>query len=296
MSLRVLSPGVCSLVVDAGRPWARPLGVAVGGAADAESLAIGNALLGNPPHAPSLEIALVGPTLVAESDVAFVVAGAAFPLWIDGEPHAVHESHSLRAGQTLRIGPCASGCRGYVCVAGGFHGRVVLGSCSALAPLVAGDVLNCESSHGPRRRLDRPTSWLVGPIRCIPGPQADWFDQAFFETEYTVSAASNRMGVRLEGPAIPRPVREMVSEPVSPGAVQITNDGRPIVLGVDGQTIGGYPKVAHVISADLDRLGQLRPGDRCRFVCVAEDAAEQLGRAHRERIAHEVRRIHAGLQ
>jgi antagonist of KipI len=99
------------------------------------------------------------------------------------------------------------------------------------------------------------------------------------------------MGVRLDGPPLTLPKRELVSEPVAPGAIQITNDGLPIVLGVDGQTIGGYPKVAHVIAADLDALGQLRPGDTIRFVQVTEEEAEATAADRREQLRKTLRRI-----
>lgn len=114
-------------------------------------------------------------------------------------------------------------------------------------------------------------------LRVLPGPQRDWFpDDAFFTRTWTVGEASNRMGVRLAGEPIPKRDGELVSEPVATGAVQVTHDGRPIILGVDGQTIGGYPKVAHVVRADLDHVGQLRPGAVVRFVRVNEIEAESL--------------------
>src|SRR5207342_784510 len=107
----------------------------------------------------------------------------------------------------------------------------------------------------------------------------------FFNHTYHVTPASNRMGLRLDGPPLTLPNRELVSEPVAPGAVQITNDGRPIVLGVDGQTIGGYPKIAHVISADLDELGQFRPGDEVEFQRVSEAVAETAAARRRDVLA-----------
>jgi allophanate hydrolase subunit 2 len=117
-------------------------------------------------------------------------------------------------------------------------------------------------------------------LRVLDGPQRDWFpDDTFFTRCYVVSPASNRMGVRLTGAPLARKPGELVSEAVAPGAVQVTNDGLPIVLGVDGQTIGGYPKVAHVIRADLDSLAQLRPGDRVRFVRTSPDEADAAARA-----------------
>jgi len=132
-------------------------------------------------------------------------------------------------------------------------------------------------------------------MRVLPGPQADWFDDAFYGYTYRVTPASNRMGVRLDGPPLALPKRELVSEPVAPGAIQITNDGRPIVLGVDGQTIGGYPKVAHVIAADLDALGQLRPGDEVRFVRVTEVEAEAAAAGRRALMRTWLRRIAVAL-
>jgi len=106
-------------------------------------------------------------------------------------------------------------------------------------------------------------------LRVISGAQADWFDAAeFFNQSFSVTLASNRMGLRLSGKPLTRPQREMISEPVASGTVQVLNDGQCVILGVDGQTIGGYPKIAHVISADLDLLGQLRPGQEVRFKLV----------------------------
>ncbi len=121
----------------------------------------------------------------------------------------------------------------------------------------------------------------VGPsLRVLDGPQRDWFtDGAFFTQLYAVSAASNRMGVRLKGTPLARRPGELASEAVAPGAVQVTNDGLPVVLGVDGQTIGGYPKVAHIVRADLDRLAQLRPGDHVLFVLVTPEEAEAAAAA-----------------
>ena len=122
-------------------------------------------------------------------------------------------------------------------------------------------------------------------MRALPGNQADWFtDDTFWTSEFTVSTAADRMGLRLLGPKLPKREGEMASEAVAPGAVQVANDGLPIVLGVDGQTIGGYPKVAHVIASDLDRLGQLRPGDRVRFLRTSMEEAEALMDERRRRI------------
>src|SRR5262249_48899750 len=116
-----------------------------------------------------------------------------------------------------------------------------------------------------------------GPVvlRFLDGPQADWFRaDDLLQRDFMVTPASNRMGVRLSGPALALPARELTSEPVCPGSVQVTRDGQCIILGVDGQTIGGYAKIAQVISADLDRVGQLRPGESVNFARVTIVEAE----------------------
>ena len=280
MGLRVLEPGLYSLLVGRPRPGTRHLGVPVGGPADSTACVLGNALLGNPAEALALEITLQGPTLQATAPVAGVVFGAPFDLsgsWMIGQ------TFNLVAGDLLKIGGTATGCRAYLCVSGGFVGPCILGSNSALEPIRRGDSLECAASNLKPR-------WGVGKVdsdstvlRVLPGPQRSWFpDSQFFDRTYTVATASNRMGLRLLGDPLIRPPRELTSEPVASGAVQITNDGLPVILGVDGQTIGGYPKIAHVIRADLDTLGQLRPGSTVRFVesFVAEaEAAFQSKRA-----------------
>jgi antagonist of KipI len=295
MSLRVLSPGTHTLMVDAGRPKSRSLGVPVGGPADRGSLALGNALVGNPPFAPALEITLTGPTLIAEVDVGMCVFGCPFRMECEGESIASGHTFTLLKGQTLHIGGTPTGCRAYLCVHGGFCVPQVLASATAFDPVKPGDVLMCDSSQLLGRSLAESPDASTEKIRlrCLPGPQADWFDEALFTHTYSVLPASNRMGVRLDGPPLTLPNRELVSEPVAPGAVQITNDGRPIILGVDGQTIGGYPKIAHVISADLDALGQLRPGDVVEFQRVSEAAAEAAAGLRRNTLAKTLRRIAA---
>lgn len=284
MSLLVREPGLQSLVVDLGRPRSRALGVPVGGAADRAALSLGNALVGNPPDAPALEVAFVGPQLEAQHPIAAVIFGAPFQSTRNGAPLTPGTTFQLGTGDVLRVGGTTTGARAYLCVAGGFDVPEVLGSRSALDPLRVGEVLRCAASRTEPRAL--PFAWGDAPpgsLRVLDGPQRDWFtDDRFFTQTYTVLPASNRMGVRLNGEPLARRAGELVSEAVAPGAVQVTNDGLPIVLGTDGQTIGGYPKVAHVIRADLDRLAQLRPGDRVRFARVSFEEAEAAAREYAE--------------
>jgi biotin-dependent carboxylase-like uncharacterized protein len=279
MSLRVLDPGLLSLLVDAGRPRWRSLGVPLGGASDRAALALGNALVGNAPDALALEVTLRGPTLEALDPAACVVFGAAFTLTANGRPVPAGTTFTLNRGDVLKVGGTAIGVRGYLCVAGGFDAPEVLGSRSGLEPVRGGDVLACRPSRTAPRAL--PFAALDPPpaLRVLDGPQRDWFaGDTFFEQAYAVSPASNRMGVRLAGEPLTRTPGELASEAVAPGAVQVTNDGLPVVLGVDGQTIGGYPKVAHVVRADLDALAQLRPGGAVRFARVTPDEAEAAAR------------------
>ena len=285
MSLTVLSPGLFTLPVGLGRAGGRALGLPLGGAADREALMLGNGLVGNAPDAGGLEITLAGPTLRAETRVAAVLFGAPFEAWRNDHPLTPGTTFQLEPGDRLRVGGTPAGCRAYLCVPGGF--RVP----KSPEPLKAGDVLPCEPSVIPSRSLP-PGPADPGVIRVLPGPQRHWFpDDSFFTRPFRVSAASNRMGVRLTGEPIPKRAGELVSEPVAPGAVQVTNDGLPVVLGVDGQTIGGYPKVAHVIRADLDKLGRLRPDDAVRFELVTEDAAGAAAAARLARIRNWLLRL-----
>jgi antagonist of KipI len=287
MALRVLEPGLYTVLVDQGRPRTRSLGVPLGGAADGRCLALGNALAGNPPDAPALEITLAGPTLQAECDIGAVVYGAPFELRIGRQQLRPNATFTLRSGEVLRINGTPSGMRAYLCVRGGFEGPSILGSRSALAPVAANDLLRCSTGQLPVRFLvANLTAQLDSRVlRVLGGAQGDWFTaDEFYGREFTITPQSNRMGLRLDCTPLTVPNRELVSEPVCPGAVQVTRDGRCIVLGVDGQTIGGYPKIAQVISADLDKVGQFRPGDRIRFIQVTLEEAETLYRQRREEL------------
>jgi biotin-dependent carboxylase-like uncharacterized protein len=270
---------------------------------------LGNALLGNPADAAALEITLAGPTLEATCPVALALCGAPFDVTVDGQEWAVGVTRTLYPGQRLVIGGAQRGARMYVCVAGGLLTPPHFGSRSMWEPIRCGQVLPCRPAIVPRRKLPEDLleslvpSVTPVPLRVLDGPQRSLFpDEAFFRHAYTVLPASNRMGLRLRGPALTQPhqglhsapPQEMLSEPVAPGAVQVTHDGQPLILGVDGQTVGGYPKIAHVIRADLDTLGQLRPGDVVRFVRVTLEEAEQAGQL-RDRWLHQwqVRLSHA---
>lgn len=280
--------------MDYGRPRSRSLGVPVGGAADRFALAVGNALVGNPPDAAALEISINGPTLTSDSELACVLYGAPFEMVLGGAVWETGKTFTLHPGEELRIGGTPRGLRAYLCVRGGLQTPIILGSRSSLEPLRAGAALPCRSDVIHVRRFEHEFAWNAEPrlLRAVDGPQVDWFRiEEFYPQAFTVTPASNRMGLRLRGQALTLPERELVSEPVCPGSVQVTRDGQCIVLGVDGQTIGGYPKVAQVVSADLDKLAQLRPGEQVRFQHVSLETAEALYRAKQAELREWVTRL-----
>jgi antagonist of KipI len=236
-------------------------------------------LVGSPPFAAALEITLQGPTLQADADLGAVVFGAPFEVTIDDRPILVGSTFTLRAGEILHVGATTKRMRAYFCVLGGLHTKPVLGSRSALEPIRPGEELPFVSGATAHRLIQDRFAWNAEPytIRFLGGPQANWFPKDCLPTgAFTISSSSNRMGLRLQGRPLPVPDRELVSEPVAPGTVQVTRDGQLIILGVDGQTIGGYPKIAQVITADLDKLAQLRPGEPIHFVESNQEEAEAL--------------------
>jgi len=290
MSLQIIETGLCSLVVDLGRPNHRSLGVPLGGAADRAALMQGNALVGNGPGVAALEFALAGPTLKATTDIGCVVFGSPFHVTVDGQVVVSGTTFNLHKGKTLKIGTTSAGMRGYLCIHGGIQAKEILGSQSGFETINKGDRLQCNSSTISLRSFAEPILSAMNPndvvrLRVIDGPQADWFDvDQFLATEFTVSQSSNRMGLRLQGAALDRPHKELVSEAICPGAIQVVNDGQCIILGVDGQTIGGYPKIATVIGADLDLVCQLRPGQRIQFERMSLQQAEALWQQRNQRL------------
>lgn len=277
--IHVLSPGMQTTVQDLGRyGWARH-GVSASGAADPLSLRAANLLAGNTENAAALEMTITGPALEFGTAATIVLAGSDFgaglPLWT---PVAV------RAGETIRFGATRSGARAYLAVRGGLASPRVMGSASVHVltgvggrALRKGDILQIGESAVARARAGEPPPFArEGPLRVTAGPQADQFGAELYEGEYLVAEESNRMGLRLRGPAIPSPPGAMLTEGTALGAVQVPPDGQPIILFVEHQTTGGYPKPANVISADFQRLGQLRPRDRVSFELVGIERALEL--------------------
>jgi len=264
--LRVVAPGAATIVQGGPRYGAASLGVPAGGAMDLPALAEANALVGNALAAAGLEIAVAGPELEVLAPLRAAVAGE-----IDCAP-AGPWPRSLRAGDRVKLGLVRDGLRAYLSVDGGIAqapagamtGALRKGDTIARAAFVAA---------GGRARMPARRDVLGtgrAEVRAVPGPHLAYFSAAgietFFSSEYTVSARSDRRGVRLEGPRVGH-VRaaDLPPEGVAPGSVQVPGDGFPIVLGPDGPVTGGYPRVATVIGADLPLLAQARPGQKIRF-------------------------------
>ena len=285
--LRVLAPGMLTTVQDLGRfGWAHH-GVSASGAADPLALRAGNLLVGNTDNAAALEMTIVGAEIAFEEPAVIALTGSDFgaglPMWSPVE---------IRAGQTVRCGATQSGARGYLCVRGGLAVPKIMGSASVHVmtgvggrPLKKGDLLpvGSDAVRRPRPAARFPEQWQPRlHLRATPGPQAEWFAGELFAGQYTVSEESNRMGLRLRGPAIPAHSGHMITEGVALGAVQVPPDGQPIILFVEHQTTGGYPKPANVISADFWKLGQLRPRDPVSFESVTIETAVELLREQEE--------------
>ncbi|MCA1685733.1 MAG: allophanate hydrolase, partial [Planctomycetia bacterium] len=288
--LAVLQAGVFATVQDQGRTGYRAFGVPPGGAFDRGAADLANALLGNRSAEAVVELTLVGGLYEARGSVGLALAGAPLTATVRS-PDGREQTHEVPA-----CFPIPDGGR---LVLGGWRTPEILGSRSSEAPIRPGSVLPCLPGWTPVRHPDKIVNPFetVGdtPVRVIDGPDAGLLNGFTFDGSqlYRVDARSDRIGLRFEGPAcdvVGEPGR--LSTPVAPGAVQVAG-GRPIVLGVACGTMGGYPHVAHVISADLDRLAQARPGDAVRFVRVTLAEARVLDRDRRQRRRSQVARVTA---
>ncbi|MFJ5778041.1 biotin-dependent carboxyltransferase family protein [Streptomyces sp. NPDC093094] len=282
-ALRVVRAGALTTVQDQGRPGHAHLGVPCSGALDAPAAGLVNRLVGNPREAAVLETTLTGCAVRPRSAVTVAVGGAPCAVTVDGRPAAWGAPVRVPAGALLDIGAAVAGVRSYVAFSGGVAVEPVLGSRSTdllsglgPAPLADGTVLPLGPAAVLRARVDvapqpAPPTELV--LRVTPGPRDDWFSpqalRVFTTRAYRVSAASNRIGLRTEGPALERArAGELPSEGMVLGAVQVPPDGRPVVFLADHPTTGGYPVVAVVRRADLPGAAQAVPGTPVRFVPV----------------------------
>ncbi|GAA2517509.1 biotin-dependent carboxyltransferase family protein [Streptomyces longisporus] len=282
-ALVVVRAGALTTVQDRGRPGHAHLGVPRSGALDAPAAALVNRLVGNPPEAAVLETTVNGCALRPRSTATLAVGGAPCPVTVDGRPVAWGAPVCVPAGALLEVGTVVSGVRSYVAVSGGITVEPVLGSRSTdllsglgPAPLTDGMVLPLGTPKRVHARVDfapqpAPRAELV--LRVTLGPRDDWFTQealrTFTSRPYRVSAASNRIGLRTEGPALERALPgELPSEGMVLGAVQVPPDGRPVVFLADHPTTGGYPVMGVVCAQDIPSVAQAAPGTPVRFIEV----------------------------
>ncbi len=295
-SLQIVKPGLLTSVQDLGRYGHQALGVPVAGPMDVFSHRLANQLVGNDADAATLEVTLIGPEIVIEAETTVAIVGAVFEAGCDGRPVPMGASFAVQRGQRLKFGRIVHGARAYIGIAGGVLTASVLGSRATHLVSGMGGLEGRTLRAGDRlpvlaRTAPRPLRKAVGlmlptggraRLRVVPGPQDDWFHADALKTmagvSFRISPRSNRMGYRLEGPPLAR-IREgeLISEPVGMGAIQVPGAGEPILLMADRQTAGGYPKIGHVISADLPLAGQLAPGDFLEFIlCSRQEAVSAL--------------------
>lgn len=292
MSLKFIKSGLQTSIQDTGRIGFMHQGVSRSGAMDNVSLQLANWLVSNDINQGALEITIVGPTIEFTDSYSIAICGAEFELTLNNSPVANHEIIKVNKGSVLEFHQLKKGTRAYLAIAGkldieevlasqsthlvagfgGFHGRQIK----------KGDVLDVIDKHETDNHIlpenYKPTFSGNYLLRCTKGLEVESFEQEsinnFYNSTYKVSNDSNRMGLRLEGNAItPEKSIELISSGLVQGSIQVPPSGLPIISSVDGQTIGGYPRIANVISSDLNILGQLKPGDKLSFLNLSHEEA-----------------------
>lgn len=303
----VLDPGILTTIQDLGRFGFSQIGVPPSGALDSFSLRVGNLLVGNEEGEAGSEMTIMGMKLKALEEVVIAVTGGDLTPTLNGDPLEMWRSHLLIKGDMLTFKGVRRGCRAYLAMGGGIAVPKIMGSKSTFLsgkfggiegrPLKKGDIL---STTGPPRPLDNigvrfPGEWI--PIfernvnlRVVPGPQDHYFTELGFRTFqssfYQATAQCDRMGIRLEGSKVERRSdmeESIISESLIPGSIQVPGDGKPLII-LNESVTGGYTKIATIISADLPKVAQLKPGDRVRFEPIAVEEAHQLLREQEERL------------
>ncbi|NIH84505.1 biotin-dependent carboxyltransferase family protein [Amycolatopsis granulosa] len=279
--LEVVDSGPLSTVQDLGRPGYADIGVTASGAADRASLKLANHLVGNSAGAAAIEVTFGGFAARASRDLVVAVTGAPSPITVGRTSAPMNSPLRIPAGTEFRLGWPATGLRSYVAVQGGVTVEPVLGSratdlLTGLGPdplrrgmvLPLGDPVRPAAPHGEAPVCAPPSDELT--LRMIPGPRDDWFAESASRTllsqPYVVTSESNRIGIRLDGPVLPRAQQgELVSEGIVAGALQVPPSGRPTLFLADHPVTGGYPVIAVVVTEDVDKAAQARPGMRMRF-------------------------------
>lgn len=290
----IITPGILSLLQDAGRYGQHTIGLTTGGPMDPLAFKWANRLLNNDVNTTVIETTVGGLKIKANTDTVVAVTGAKVMLTINGVEHAQWQTLNITTGDVLELGYATQGCRIYLAVAGGFQVAPQFESSSTVlregigglngAALTAGDALTVEQNQ--KTSLKKLPSECIPEyesnvtLRVIPGYQQHAFSRhdqrMFFYHEYSVSDLCDRMGYRLSGPKVNCEIDGILSEGIALGAIQIPKDGQPIVLMNDRQTIGGYPKIGSVLSLDLAKLSQLTQGSTVKFEPITIDHAHNL--------------------
>jgi biotin-dependent carboxylase-like uncharacterized protein len=306
-AFEVIEPGILTTIQDNGRFGFSQFGVPPSGALDPYSYRVSNLLVNNQGNEACLETTLVGLKLRALGEFIISITGGDFAPILNGESLEMWRTHLLIEGDVIAFKKVRSGCRAYLSTSGGFVVPEVMGSSSTYLsgkfgglegrPLRKGALLYRFDSSSPLNRIGLrfPDEWIPlfekeATLRVIPGPQDDHFTQEGFHTfcssAYKVSPQCDRMGIRLNGPRIERrpDVEEsIISEGFLPGAIQVPGDGKPIIILTELVT-GGYTKIAAIISTDLTKAAQLKPGDRVRFKPISIEEAHSLLKEQEKRI------------
>ncbi len=286
MSISVHKAGVQTTVQASPRTGLRHLGIPAAGPADPLSMALANRLVGNALLAPALEVTLVGPTLQFDSAATVALCGGNAAASVNGGTVEYHHTLRLEAGDELAIGPIETGARVYVAFAGGIGVPEVLGSAATYLPASLGgvegralrnnDVLELANPHAKTRDIATPPEfrppvtdrWMARACRgAETGLLAGGQLGALFDTSWTIGHRADRMGMELEGERLEvRSGGRLPSAAVFPGTIQCPEHGTPFLLGIDAQTIGGYPRISQIARADRHLLGQMRPGDSLQLL------------------------------
>ena len=301
MPIRVQDSGLLTTVQDLGRYGYSHLGISPGGAADSLAMRIANLLVGNAENAATLEMTLAGATLEFDEESVVALTGGECDCRINGDTAPMWQAMRVPARGVLTCSAMKTGARLYLAIQGGLDVRPIMGSTSTNMAghfggfegrgLRKGDFFGVRKGTHSRVSTLKPgvidDLYYRGPLRVTRGAQHGWFGHEAFgkllSCPYTVSEQSNRSGLRLQGESISLRVRsQLLTEGVSLGAIQVPQDEQPIILFVDQQTTGGYPKIANVISADLHRVGQLRPRDQVRFAEITIPVAIRLLREQQD--------------
>lgn len=302
MSIKITNPGAMTTVQDLGRQGYLKYGFCASGAMDSDAARTANLLVGNAETQAVLEMTMTGITAIFNRDAVIALTGGDFTPLINNRPIPRYAAVAVQAGQILRCPKAVTGARCYLAVGGGFDLPQVMGSQSTNLKagvggfqgrkLERGDLIPFRAADGAtegleQRRITPPDIKPEITLRAILGPQSAQFTEAafnaFFHQPYRVTAKADRMGIRLEGAKLScRTAYDILSDATVPGSIQVPASGQPIVLMQDCQTTGGYAKIAAVITADLARLAQVRPGGLVRFRQVGMEEAQN---AYREREA-----------